>query len=99
MAYDLVTGDTLTMLRIAVNDASGIAFDLAGMTAKFRWLDKNGLPVERAASVSTNVASYQFAAGEIFAPQMRIELEVTNAVGKIISGSELVILNVREAVG
>ena len=99
MAQDLVTGDTLPILRVTVKDENGDAFDMTGMTVKFRWLDSLGTVVEVAATPLVDVASYQFLAGEIFAPQMRIEMEITNAEGKTLTGGSLIILNVREAVG
>lgn len=98
MSYDLVTGDTLPTLYVAVKDLSGAAYDLTGHTAVFRW-DDGGTIIEKAASVANNVASYQFAAGEIFAPKMRIELEITNAAGKIITAPSLIELSVREQLG
>lgn len=99
MAYDLVTGDTLPILRVAVKDEAGNAFDMTGMTAKFRWEGADGVLVERSATISSNIASYQFAVDEIFASKMRIELEITNAASKKITATELITLTVREQLG
>lgn len=99
MAYDLVTGDTLPVLKVAVKDHAGADFNLTGMTAKFRWEGEDGALVQKTASIAGNVASYQFAAGEIFAPSMKIELEITNADGKIITVTDIISLSVREQIG
>lgn len=99
MAYDLVTGDTLPTLRVSVKDEAGNAFDMSGMTAQFRWEGADGVLVERSAIISANVASYQFASSEIFASKMKIELEITNGAGKIVTGTDLITLQVREQLG
>jgi len=98
MAYDLVSGDTLPTLRVSVKDEAGIAFDMTGMTAKFRWEGSTGI-VEKIAIVATDIASYQFIANDIIAPKMKIELEITTSGGKIVTATDLIILNVREQLG
>lgn len=97
MAYDLVTGDTLTTLKVSVKDETGVAFDMTGMTAVFRWEDATGVIVSRNATISSDKVSYQFATGEIFAPKMKIELEITNGAGKVVTATDLIVLNVRES--
>lgn len=99
MAIDLVTGDTLPTLKVSVVDETGASFDLSGMSARFIWFDATGTLVSRVASISGNIASYQFAVGEIFATKMKLELEITNAAGKIITAPSLIELSVREQLG
>lgn len=99
MAYDLVTGDTLPTLRVSVKDEAGASFDMTGMTAVFRWENAAGVMTDHVGSIAADVASYQFMAGDIVAPRMRIELEVTNSAGKTITPTNLIVLSVREQLG
>lgn len=100
MAYDLVTGDTGSTLQVTIKDKTGSAVDLTGGSVKFRWEGNAGL-VEVSAVLTdavNGVASHKFAAGEIIAPKMRIEVEATVG-GDVITGTDLIELSVREELG
>jgi len=100
---DLVTGDTGSRLILTVKDRSTeTARNLTGATVKVRWRDNDRQLVERDASVTDatgGICQYVFAAGEIIAPSMRIEIEVTDSTGKIITGVDPIDLTVREEIG
>lgn len=102
MSYDLVTGDTGSKLVVTVADNdTGAAVDLAGSTVRFRW-EGNASMVTRTATVTNSaggVAEYQFAAGEIIAPKMKIEVEVTDGIGQVVTSTDLIELTVREELG
>ena len=98
MSYDLVTGDTGSTLAVTITNSSTLApVNLTGSTVRFRWMDGTGL-VEVIATVSdpvNGVAEWTFTTGQITGPVMRIEIEVTDATGKITSGLQPVVLKVR----
>lgn len=102
MSYDLVTGDTGSILSVSVKDSeTALAKDLTACSVIFRWEGVSGI-VSRAATITdavNGVAQYQFAAGEIIAPRMKIEVEITDSAGKIVTGTELISLTVREELG
>lgn len=102
MSYDLVTGDTGSSLVVNIKDTASAVVNLTGATIKFRWEGEDGVLVERTATISdavNGVAEYQFATNEIFATKMRVEVEVTDSAGKIITGTDLITLQVREQLG
>lgn len=100
---DLVTGDTGSILTVTCNDsAAGTAINLTGATVKVRWEDATGVLVLKTMTIenaSGGIASYQFASGEIFAPKMKFEIEITDAGGKIVTNLALIELTVREQLG
>lgn len=102
MAYDLVSGDTGSVLVITIKDSAGVVFDLTGASVVFRWDGETGALVERTATISdaaNGKAEYQFAAGELFAPKMNIEVEITTVGGKKITATDLLKLSIREELG
>ena len=103
MSYDLVTGDTGSKLIVTITDSdTGAVVDLTSCTVRFRWEDATGAIATRTAAIPTPAngkAEYQFAAGEIIAPEMRIEVEVTDGTGAVVTGTELIKLSVREELG
>jgi hypothetical protein len=103
MSYDLVTNDTGSKLVVTITDNdTGAVVDLTACTVKFRWEGSTGAMVTKNASIPTPAngkAEYQFAAGEIVAPKMKIEVEVTDGTGYIVTGTELIELLVREELG
>jgi hypothetical protein len=103
MSYDLVTGDTGSKLVVTITDSdTGAAVDLTSCTVRFRWADAAGAIVNRTATIlnpANGKAEYQFAAGEIIAPEMQIEVEVTDGTGAVVTGTELIKLTVREELG
>lgn len=98
---DLVTGDTGSTISVTCKSAAGVAINLTGATVLFRWEGAAGL-VEKAATITdapNGVCEYQFAAGEIIAPKMKIEVEITDSGGKVVTGTDLIELTVREELG
>ncbi len=102
MSYDLVTGDTGSKLVVTIKDSATLGpADLTGCTVRFRWEGSAGM-VTKIATVTaplTGVASYQFGAGDIVAPKMKIEVEVTDAATNVVTGTDLIELAVREQLG
>ncbi len=101
---DLVTGDTASKLVVTVKDnATSLPVNLTGvLSVKFRWRDNDGAVAVKTATVTdaaNGVVEYLFGAGEIIAPSMKIEVEVTDSGGKIMTGLELIELAVREQLG
>lgn len=103
MSFDLVTGDTGSKLVVPITDSdTKQVINLTGCSVIFRWEGSDGLMVERFASVPTpanGIAEYLFLAGEIIAPKMKIEVEVTDGTGAIVTGTDLITLTVREELG
>jgi len=100
---DLVTGDTGSTLEVTVKDKiTGVVKNLTGASVRFFWRDNNGALKNVVATITNaagGVVSYQFLAGEIIAPLMKVEVQVTDSTGKITTGVDLVELVVREQVG
>mgnify|MGYP001549789444 CR=1 FL=1 len=99
---DLVSGDTGSKLSVTVKDNAGAIVDLTGATVKFRWLGNDNLIKEVDAGVTdapNGVVQYAFLAGDIIAPEMKIEVEVTDSGGLINTSVALIDLTVREQLG
>jgi len=103
MSYDLVTGDTGSKLIVTIMDSdSGTVVDLTSCTVRFRWENETGEIVNRTATIPTPAngkAEYLFSAGEIIAPRMKIEVEVTDGTSLVVTGTNLIELSVREELG
>jgi hypothetical protein len=100
---DLVTGDTGSRLVCTVKDKStGTARNLTGAAVKLRWRDNDRVVVTKTATVTDaagGVCEYVFGAGEIIAPSMKIEVEVTDNTGKVTTSVDTIDLTVREEIG
>ena len=100
---DLVTGDTGSILRATCKDnEAGTVIDLNGATVKLRWESAIGtiiLKTMTIESAANGIVTYQFLTGEIFAPKMKFEIEITDASTKIITSLSLIELTVREQLG
>ena len=99
---DLVTGDTGSKLVISCKDSSTQAIDLTGSTVRLIWEGEDGTlktPTMDIVDAALGVVSYQFAAGEIFAPKMVFEVEVTDSAGQIVTCVDKFQLIVREQLG
>lgn len=103
MPYSLVTGDTGSILRVTCKDNStGAAINLTGATVKAQWKDSVQALVSRVMTITSapgGIAEYQFAAGEIISPIMRIEIEVIDATGKIVTSLNPIEISVRSQIG
>lgn len=99
---ELVTNDTGSSLVVNCKDnTTGLAIDLTGSTVRLRW--KNGLVVETRTMTITNAvngqAKYTFLTGEIIAPKMAFEVEITDSTGKVLSNLKLIEVLVRRELG
>ena len=95
---DFVSGDTGSKLVVTVRDSAGAIVDLTGATVRFKWRNETTL-VEKVATITSavgGVVEYQFLTGEIIAPEMKVEVEVTDGSGKVTTGLDLIELTVRE---
>ena len=103
MACSLVSGDTGSKLRVTCKDsATGAVINLTGATVIARWKTSTGTVVAKTMTVTSptgGTAEYQFAAGEIFAPAMRIEVEITDAGGAVITSVDFMTVYVRDQIG
>ena len=100
---DLVTGDTGSVYQVTCTDNdTGLAINLTGSTIRLRWEDDAGAIQTRIMTItdaSNGVATYRFVAGEIIAPFMKFENEITDSGGFITSSLDLEKLIVREELG
>ena len=99
---DLVTGDTGSKLVTTCKDGSGAAIDLTGATVMLHWEGEDGVLETRTMQIENllgGVATYTFAAGEIFAPKMVFEVQITDSGGKITTCVDKITLTVREQIG
>ncbi len=101
MAVELVTGDTGSVLVATCTDnETGAVINLTGAQAlKLRWKKTDGTIAEvdmtPSATPTDGVCSYQFLAGEIIAPKMKFEVEITDSAGFITSNLTLFEVQVR----
>lgn len=99
---DLVTGDTGSTLTVTCKDGAGAVINLTGATVELHWEGASGTVESRNMTVSapaTGVAAYTFSAGEIFAPAMAFEVEITDSAGKVVTCTEKIELTAREEIG
>lgn len=100
----LVTGDTASVIRVALTDQTTRApLNLTGSTVRLHWIRQSDLVLQvRVMTVTdplTGVATYNFAAGEIEAPSMEFEVEITNSSSKILTSTKTFKAKVREQLG
>jgi len=100
---DFVTGDTGTILRTTcIDNDTGEVIILTGATIVVRWEDETGTIVTKPMTINdaaNGIVQYQFLAGELIAPRMKFEIEITDVSGNIISNLELIELTGREELG
>lgn len=96
---DLVADDTgCTLVYDCLDNETGAAIPLDGIDVSLRWTDPDGLVQERAMAVTSasgGRAEYTFAAGELFAPEMRFEVRLTDSGGLETTSLDLETLAVR----
>ena len=97
-----VSGDTGSELEVTCkDDDSGVVIDLTGSTVKLKWLDKDAALQTKTMSIvgaaTDGVAKYKFLANELFAKQMKFEVEITDAGGFVLHNLELIRESVRKA--
>lgn len=103
MAYEFVTGDTGSKIVITCTDSVlGTAINLAGATVKLHWITNAGVLANKTMTVTsaaTGVCEYQFLTGEIEAPTMTFEVEITDSASKVITSLDPVVVSVRNQLG
>lgn len=99
--YDFVTGDTGSKLEVTCKDSdTGVAVSLTGATVRLKWVSDGDVEarIMTVTSASGGVAEYQFAAGELEAPAMRFDVEITDASGYVRTAVDIVRIAVRPEV-
>lgn len=101
--YDFVANDDGSVLTVTCkNDQDKTVIDLAGSTVQLSWRDQASALITKAMTVLNPTingkAQYQFAVGELFAPGMLVEPQITDAGGKKITALKLLYLSVRKAI-
>jgi hypothetical protein len=96
---DFIEGNDAGKLVITCRDQSGAILDLTTQTARVKWRNSGGVVVREMTKedAAWGVVSYRFATDELVAPKMSLEIELSDAVGKTISSSELIQITVRKA--
>lgn len=97
--FDLVTGDTGSSLSVPCVDSNGDVINLAACSVELHWKDATGTAVVRNMTIDDEAAglcSYKFADGEIFAPSMSFEVQITDAGSFIITTPDLITVTVRK---
>lgn len=97
--FDFVTGDTGSSLSVPCTDSNGDVIDLTGCSVELHWKDASGAAVVRNMTIDDEtggICSYKFADGEIFAPAMSFEVQITDAGGFIITTPDLMTVTVRK---
>lgn len=95
---DFVSNDTGSSLSVPCVDASESAIDLTACTVALHWIDQTGVAVSRSMTVDDaegGICSYKFAEGELFAPAMSFEVEITDGGGFRITCLDLLTVTVR----
>jgi hypothetical protein len=95
---DFVSSDTGSTLLVTCTDDAGTAINLAGCTVKLHWQEAAGTVADKTMTVVSAAAgtcSYKFLTGELFAPGMAFEVEITDASGFKLSNVDLITVNVR----
>lgn len=98
---DFVSGDTASTLLVTCQDDSGTAINLSGAAVNLHWKDEEGTALVKAMTVvsaSVGTCSYQFATGELFAPGMAFEVEITDVSGKKLTNIDVIAVTVREQI-
>jgi hypothetical protein len=96
---DFVSNDTGSTLLVACTDDTGAAINLAGATVKLHWVGEDGVIANKSMTVVSAAAgtcSYKFGSGELFAPGMEFEVEVTDSDGFKLTNVDLITEPVRK---
>ena len=99
--YSFVAGDTGSVLRVTcTNDSDDSAIDLTGCTVVLKWRNASGVLTSQTMTIVTaasGICEYRFAAGELFAPSMAFEVQITDASSRVIRSLSLIETSVRAA--
>lgn len=85
--YELVANDTASKLKVTCVDQDSVVINLTGATVELLWRSNAGVLVTRSMTVVdalNGIAEYQFADGELFAPQMAFRVKITDVSSKVL---------------
>jgi hypothetical protein len=97
---DFVSGDTGSSLSVPCVDSEGSAINLTGCTVNLRWKDASGALVSKEMTIddeANGIVSYKFGEGELYAPSMDFEVQITDVDGFILTILDLIAVTVRKA--
>ena len=100
MQYDLTEGDN-SLLEITCTRKDGSVIDLTGSAVQLIWDDQNGNDVIADAAVvdaANGLIQYRFTNGQVYSPEMNIEVKITDGSGNVLRSTQTIDLIVREAV-
>ena len=96
-----VAGDTASKLEVTCKDNdSGDIIDLTGATVVLKWKTADDSLVTKTMAITNavgGIAEYQFVSADLFAPEMRFEIRITDGSGKILHSLALLREAVRDA--
>lgn len=95
---DFVSGDTASSLLVTCTDDMGAVINLNGCSVNLHWQQATGTIADKTMTIISavdGVCSYKFLTGELFAPGMAFEIEITDASGFKLSNINLITANVR----
>ena len=95
------SGDTASKLEVTCkDDDTGLVIDLTGSTVKLKWRDAADALQTNTMTITDapgGIVEYRFLAGELIAPQMKFETEITDSLGNVLRPFELIRETVRAA--
>ena len=100
--YELVEGKQGVIEVPITYQSDGSVVDLTGATVTLRWVDNDSAKtlIEKTMDLGVDptlgVASYTFALGEVYAPHMRFDVDVTDSGGLQLASNSLIKVNVRK---
>jgi hypothetical protein len=99
MSYSFVSNDTGSILQVTCTKASdNSAINLTGATVKLKWFNPARTVVERTMTLVTplsGIVNYQFLAGDLYAPAMSFEVEITDSGGFRTTVLDPIVVEVR----
>ena len=102
MAFDFVTNDTGSVLNVTCTDkVTKAALDLTGASIELHWRNAANARITRTMTIVSAIAGtvkYQFLTGEIFAPTMVFEVQITDTTGKTLTNTDTFSVSVREEI-
>ncbi len=87
MGASFVAGDTGSVYRVTCKNSDGTLIDLNGKTVTLCWIDEDGDEVSRSMTIidaDNAIAEYQFQSGELYSPEMRFQVRITDGSGDFI---------------
>lgn len=96
----LVSGDTGTVYQVTCkDDQTKAVIDLTGSSILLRWRSATDTIIERPMTIANatgGIVTYQFATGEIISPVMRLEIQITDASGNVLTSKNRLRESVRK---